>query len=107
MSYTCKAAMKGWLLDVGAEHLVGLLQLLLERSGVLEQMKKLGVVHLEQHSRELPSCLRKSLRNKGVQMVSQNLLLALRLGLGKQRGKRDTANLVVLRESVSTGTSAI
>ena len=72
---------------MGNEHLVGLGELLLQGDGVLEEMQQLGVVHLQQHAGQLASNLREARVHQRVDVIPENLLLALRLGRGKERSK--------------------
>ena len=72
---------------MGDKHLVRLGQLLFQGDGVLEEMQQLGVVHLQQHAGQLAGHLREARVHQRVDVVPENLLLALRLGRGKERSK--------------------
>ena len=70
-----------------AEDIVSLLELLLEAHMVLEQVENLRVVHLKKHAGKLACNLGIAGGNEGVEVVSEDLLLALRLGGGEERGQ--------------------
>lgn len=69
------------------ENLVGLVDLGAERVRVLDQVQQIRVVHLEQHASELASLLWVDVGDDLVEVVSEDLLLAVGLSRGQERGK--------------------
>ena len=72
---------------VSLQHLQGLLDLGVQGLGTLEQVQQLGIVHLEEHARDLPGQLRLGLVDEGVQPLPDHVLLDLGRGGRERRGR--------------------
>ena len=72
---------------VRVQDLERLLDLRPERLGTLEEVEQLGVVHLEQHTGNLPGEVRLRLVDERVQPLPDHVLLYLGRGARERRGR--------------------